>query len=221
MKENENEQKPEWPREVLIRKTLDAIAAELGDDYDEDDDSGLVKTAIIDSTRTIEIESWEQIPDGYELVHEEDRRDCEAYFESKPQEPEDDIHHAGEISTSVRLDGTIGANELKHGKLYECTIDGDLGQERCTFLQLAVDATSKRRFLLMGQRHLFADNPHYVRKLVNMTFHELESEDFDGNPERISGLQVWECLLEDGFLKTKDFNGYLYSFAEIATIKPD
>ena len=79
MKENENEQKPEWPRDVLLRKTLDAIAAELGDDYDEDDDSGLVKTAIIDSTRTIEIESWEQIPDGYELVHEEDRRDCEAY----------------------------------------------------------------------------------------------------------------------------------------------
>ena len=37
-KNQENEQKPEWPREVLITQTLDSIAAELGDDYDEDDD---------------------------------------------------------------------------------------------------------------------------------------------------------------------------------------
>ena len=61
MNDEENAQNPEWPREVFIKKTLDAIAVELGDDYDEDDDNGLIATARMDSTYTMEIESWEQI----------------------------------------------------------------------------------------------------------------------------------------------------------------
>ena len=81
--DKKNEQKPEWPREVFIRKTHDAIAAELGDDYDEDDDNGLVADAIMTSARVIAIESWEEIPDGYELADEEDRNAREAYLESK------------------------------------------------------------------------------------------------------------------------------------------
>ena len=82
MNENENNEKPEWPREVCIRQTLDSIAAELGDDYDEDDNNGLVATAIVDSMSTVEIESWEEIPDGYELFHREDQEDYQAYLES-------------------------------------------------------------------------------------------------------------------------------------------
>jgi hypothetical protein len=84
--EKENEQKPEWPREVCIRQTLAAIAAELGDDYDEDDDNGLVATAIIDSMSTIEINSWEEIPDGYELFDKGDQEDYNVYLESKQRE---------------------------------------------------------------------------------------------------------------------------------------
>jgi len=68
---------------VLIRQTLDAIAAELGDDYDEDDDNGLVADAIMTSAHLIEIESWEEIPDGYELAYEEDKQVYQAYLESK------------------------------------------------------------------------------------------------------------------------------------------
>lgn len=83
MNDEENEQKPEWPREVLITQTLDAIAAKLGDDYSEDDDNGLVADAIMTSTRSIEIESWEKIPDGHELVDEDDKAAYEVYRESK------------------------------------------------------------------------------------------------------------------------------------------
>ena len=83
MNAKENERKPEWPREVCITQILDAIAAELGDHYDEDDDNGLIATARMDSTYTMEIESWEQIPKDYELVDKVDREAYLAYLESK------------------------------------------------------------------------------------------------------------------------------------------
>lgn len=83
MNDKEDEKKPEWPREVCITQTLDAIAAELGDDYDEDDDNGLVATALMDSTHTIEIESWGEIPKGYELVSQDDKEAYQAYLDSK------------------------------------------------------------------------------------------------------------------------------------------
>jgi len=83
MNDEENAQNPEWPREVFIKKTLDAIAVELGDDYDEDDDNGLVADAIMTSATMIEIESWEAIPKGYELVDKYDQAEYDAYCESK------------------------------------------------------------------------------------------------------------------------------------------
>jgi hypothetical protein len=49
-------------REVLIRRTLDAIADELGDDYNEDDNNGLVASARIQFTHRIEIESGMRFP---------------------------------------------------------------------------------------------------------------------------------------------------------------
>jgi len=92
-KNQENEQKPEWPREVLITQTLDSIAAELGDDYDEDDDNGLIAAAMMESTDSIEIESWEDFIrqmnegyKGYELVDKADMEAYQAYLESKQRE---------------------------------------------------------------------------------------------------------------------------------------
>jgi len=89
MKDKENERKSEWPRVVCITQSIDSIAAELGDDYDEDDDSGLITAARMESTDSIEIESWEdfirQINEGfkgYELVNEVDKEDFQAHLES-------------------------------------------------------------------------------------------------------------------------------------------
>jgi hypothetical protein len=219
MNDNENELKPDWPREVLITQTLDAIAAELGDDYDEDDDNGLIATAMMESTHSIEIESWEEIPKGYELVDEVDKEAYQAYLESKQRESAEGIHHAGHKPSSA---GTIKAIELKHGRLYDCTIDGDLGPEDCSFVQLAIDVTSHRRFMLLGPKHLFSKNLGFVRKLIKMSFNELDSEDFDGDPDGIPGLQVWEFVLDDnGLLQAKSYDCYLDGFTETDVIKPD
>lgn len=217
MNENENEQKPEWPREVCIRQTLDDIAAELGDDYDEDDENGLVATAIIDSMSTIAIESWEDIPDGYELFNKEDEADYQAYLESKHRDSTEDIPHANQAPSPV---GTIKASELQHGKFYDCTIDGDLGPEDCSFVQLAIDAKSNRRFVLLGARHLLASNLGYIHKLINMSFNELKGEDSDGSPDAVMGLEISKFILaEDGLLKSASYDCYLDGFSETDVIK--
>ncbi len=207
-----NEQQPEWPREVCIKKTLDAIVAELGDDYDEDDNNGLVASAIIDSMSTIEIESWEEIPDGYEVLGKNDQEDYQAYLESKESGNTGDIHYVIQAPPTA---GTIRAVELQHGKLYDCTIEGESGPENCRFVQLAIDATSNRRFMLLGAKNLLAANLDFVHKLINMSFNEIDSEDFDGDPDRIRRLYVWEFILdEDGILKGKSPDCYLYGFTE-------
>jgi hypothetical protein len=217
MNDKDSEQKPEWPREVLIKQTLEFIAAELGDDYDEDEDNGLVATAVMDSTKSIEIESWEEIPKGCELVSQDDKEACQAYLDSKQQESTEGNYHASQRPSSV---GTIRATELKHGKSYDCTIDGDLGPEDCSFVQLAIDVTSNRRFMLLGARHLFSQNVGFVHKLIGMSLNELDTEDFDGSPDRVMGLQVWEFLLDDnGSLKAKSQECYLDGFTETDVIK--
>jgi len=84
MNEKKNEQKPEWPREVWIRQTYKAIAAELGDAYNEDDDDAVL-FAMGESWAPKEINSWEElkIPDGWELKDQDDKDDYDAYLESK------------------------------------------------------------------------------------------------------------------------------------------
>lgn len=110
----------------------------------------------------------------------------------------------------------LKANELRHGKVYNCKMDGDLGEQDCTFVQLAIDANSNRRFALVGAKHLLAKNPNYIRKFVGMTLDELASEEFDGDPAQITGLQVWEFSLNpSGVLEGKAYDCLLHSFTEI------
>ena len=97
---------------------------------------------------------------------------------------------------------------------------GIIGPEDCRFVQLAIDATSNRRFMLLGAKHLLAGNLGYVRKLINMSFNELDAEDFDGDLDGISGLQIWEFILEENsLLKAKAYDCYLDGFTETDEIK--
>lgn len=84
MSDEEGEPKPEWPREVFIQQTYDAAAADLGSAYNPDDDDA-VGIAMGESRYALEIDSWDELklPDGYELVSEEDKAEYEAYLESK------------------------------------------------------------------------------------------------------------------------------------------
>ncbi len=172
----DREQKPEWPREVCIRQTLDAIALELGDDYDEDDDNGLVATAIIDSMSTIEINSRGEIPAGYELFDRGDQEDYNMYLESK-QHLEKGVTFP--VSQTSSTSGTIGSIDLKHGGYYDCIIDGEHGSDEFNFIQLAIDPKSKRRYILVDGSKKRLKDKDLVRELIKMTFQEIDSADFD------------------------------------------
>lgn len=217
MNGKENEPKPEWPREVCIQQTLDAIATELGDDYDEDDDNGLVVTALIDSMETITIESWEEIPAGYELHDQKDMEDYQAYLESK-QHKESGV--TSPVSQTPSPSGAISATDLQPGRFYDCIIDGEHGPEKFNFAQLAIDPKSRRRYILVdGSKKLLKD-PDLVRKLIKMTFQEIDSADFDGDPSFKFRHSVWPCILDDqGSLKVESYDWYLDGFIETDIIK--
>ena len=108
------------------------------------------------------------------------------------------------------------AIELEHGKSYDCTIDSDSGLENCSLVQLAIDSASNHRFVLLGARYLFTKHSDYVHKLINMSFKELITEDFLGDPDRIMGLQVKKFILNtNGALESKIDDCFLYDFVEI------
>lgn len=61
--------KDEWPKVIIIKQTLEAVLAELDPDLADDDD--IVANEIGQSMDEIEIESWSEIPRGYEPVLDE------------------------------------------------------------------------------------------------------------------------------------------------------
>jgi hypothetical protein len=79
MKENQD-----WPRAITIRATLEKTKSYLDQDYDEEhegDDALLVEQGYTMETR--EIQSWGDIPRGYEPADEDDRSEYYEYLESK------------------------------------------------------------------------------------------------------------------------------------------
>ena len=207
------EQKPEWPREVCIERKLDAIAAELGDDYDEDDDNGLVATAIMNSMQTIEIMSWEEIPSGYNLHDPKDREDYQAYLEFKQQHLEKSA--PTRITMPHSKGNTIRAIDLQPGRYYNCIIDGEYGPEKFNFTQLAIDPKSKRRYILVDGSRKILEDPDLVRELIGMTFQEIYSADFEGDPNFKFRPYPWRCILDgQDSLKVEAYEWYLDGFTE-------
>ena len=81
-------------------------------------------------------------------------------------------------SQKAPLDGLIKASELQHGKFYECKVDSTShGIENVNFIQLAIDATTTRRYVLFGARHIYQQDPEFVRKLINFDFFFLFREE--------------------------------------------
>ncbi|HEV2247286.1 MAG TPA: hypothetical protein VGW37_11595 [Terriglobia bacterium] len=113
------------------------------------------------------------------------------------------------------LDGAVRATGLQIGKVYDCTIDGELGRERCRVVQLAIDATSNRRFMLTGPSHLFAKYSDFIRRLAGVDFYLLETENFESRKDWIDGFRIWECVLDtSGLIKVSGYDWYLDGFAE-------
>ena len=76
-------------------------------------------------------------------------------------------------------DGTIDAIDLQHGKLYECIIESyGAGKKTCDFVQLAIDPTTNRRFVLFGAKRAYEEDPEWVRQLIKTDFHLLWLEEW-------------------------------------------
>ncbi len=107
------------------------------------------------------------------------------------------------------------ANELKHGKVYDCTMDGNLGVEKTSIVPLATDAQTNQRFIIIGAKKLQDANPDFFRRLIAMSFHEIVDEDLDGGPDRHWSAFVWKFTLDEhGFLYYEDYDCYLDDFVE-------
>ena len=86
MTDESHNQQDEWPKEVLVKQTVEAATADLGPDFDPDsDENDTVLNEIGESMHTIEIDSWADIPLGYEPVLDDEAHiaSYEAYINSK------------------------------------------------------------------------------------------------------------------------------------------
>ena len=119
----------------------------------------------------------------------------------------------------------MNANELKHGKLYDCTMDGDDGIKKTSIVPLAADAKTNQRYIIIDAKSLQKANPDLFRRLLAMSFHEIVDEDLDGGPDRQWRSFVWRYASDEhGSLYYEDHDCYLADFVEIDTapsLKPN
>ena len=112
----------------------------------------------------------------------------------------------------------MNANELKHGKLYDCTMDGDDGIKKTSIVPLAADAKTNQRYIIIDAKSLQKANPDFLRRLLAMSFHEIVDEDIDGGPDRQWRSFVWRFTLDEhGSLYYEHYDCYLTDFAETDT----
>jgi hypothetical protein len=89
MRNDEAEQRSEWPKDVLIRQTLEAAAGDLDEDYDQESDGGdMLMNEVGESMDSLEIYSWADLdlPRGYEIVDEEQSAAYRDYLESSKRQ---------------------------------------------------------------------------------------------------------------------------------------
>jgi hypothetical protein len=114
--------------------------------------------------------------------------------------------------------GTVNAFELKHGKFYDCKVDSETTEaEDCTILQLAMDATTNRRFVLFGAKRIYTKDPDFVQKLIDLDFYFLFTQEYDSPEWNTSIMQMF--LDENGVMLRDEHNdGCLYDFKETDAI---
>jgi hypothetical protein len=109
----------------------------------------------------------------------------------------------------------MNASELKHGKAYDCTMDGNLGIEKSIIVPLAMDAKMKQQFIIIEADKLQKSNPDFLRRLIAMSFQEIVDEDIDGGDDRHSSSHVMKFTLDEhGSLYYEDYDCYLDGFVE-------
>jgi hypothetical protein len=112
----------------------------------------------------------------------------------------------------------MNANELQHGKAYDCTMDGNKGIEKTCIVPLATDAKTNQRYIIIEAKKLRKENPDFLRRLLAMSFQEIVDEDIDGGDDRHSSSHIMKFTLDEhGSLYYEDFDLYLGDFVETDT----
>jgi len=117
-------------------------------------------------------------------------------------------------SQKAPLDGFIKASELQHGKFYECKVDSTShGIENDNFTQLAIDATTTRRYVLFGAKHIYQKDPEFVRKLINFDFYFLFMEEYGSSKWNHS---IREMILDETglMLQSESADACFFDFKE-------
>jgi len=126
------------------------------------------------------------------------------------------VHQTSQMPTSH---GAIRASELQHGKLYDCKVDSEHGgKENENIIQLAIDATTNRRFVLFGARYIYQKDPEYVHKLIGLDYYFLFMEEYGDSKWNTS---IREMFLDQNgvMLQDESNDGCLYDFKETDVIK--
>lgn len=109
---------------------------------------------------------------------------------------------------------------LQHGKLYDCKLDGDLGTAVESVVQLAIDATTNRRFFLLEGRQIYLANPKFVHKLIDLSFNDLDTTNIAEEYDSRWASAIYEFILdEDGMHQGNSNDIFLYDFIETDVIK--
>ena len=131
------------------------------------------------------------------------------------------IRRCAEGILRANQSGIMMAINLQNGILYDCTVESYDNRanawsdaEDHSVVQLAIDVTTTRRVLLENARNLYTQDPDRVHKLINMSFYELDTTDFNSSPDYSDwSAMIRSCIImADGTLKDEYSDTYLEFF---------
>jgi len=89
--------------------------------------------------------------------------------------------------------------KLKHGKLYDCTIESDHGIEDMSIIPLAFEETKNRQFVMIDARRLFNNNRSLVFEIIKMDFETIMNDGIQSEfPHDYESLTIVCTTQEDG-----------------------
>ena len=118
---------------------------------------------------------------------------------------------------STSQDGILEAIDLQQGKTYDCTLESTHGTEKSRFVQLAIDATSTKRFILANPEYVLEHNPGFVRWVSEYEYILLYLEEYGTSCEWSRYVSEVNISETGSYILLNDEDAYLHDFKEVAT----
>lgn len=104
--------------------------------------------------------------------------------------------------------------ELKHGKLYDCSVEINGIIEQISIIPLAKDLKSKNQFIMIDARKLHRENPQFVKEIIDMTYDYIMNDGIRSDyPSDYSALTIICTQDADGRLVDNEDN-HIFRFVE-------